>query len=133
MKLINLTPHEIVIDATAHRPYGHPDGEDWVASQIRIAPSGVVARVQSEREWLEDVYVITGDDWNEFVPVMKETLGEIDNLPAPDDKTIYVVSAVVLSAVKAKYPERTDVFAPDTLNATRNDKGHIVSVPALVR
>jgi len=38
---------------------------------------------------------------------------------------------MVLNAAKAQ--GRTDVVAPDTANAVRNDDGHIVSVPGFIR
>jgi len=57
--------------------------------------------------------------------------GDIVDLPAPQNDTVYVVSAIVLSA--AKEQGRTDVVAPDTSNAVRNDAGHIVSVPGFVK
>ena len=61
----------------------------------------------------------------------KQTFGDIVDLPAPQDDTIYIVSALVLSAAKAA--GRTDCVAPDTANAVRDDNGHIVSVPGFVR
>lgn len=55
--------------------------------------------------------------------------GEIENLPEPEEGTIYIVSAMVLAAAKEK--GRTDVVAghPDCI---RKD-GFIVSVPGFVR
>lgn len=55
--------------------------------------------------------------------------GEVYGLPDPEEGTIYIVSAMVRSAV----PHRTDVYSPASSLATRNELGHIVSVPGLVR
>lgn len=105
LKLINLTPHDIVFtDGTV------------------IPTSGMVARVS--------VSQIDDGDIN-GIPVKKQVFGDIVDLPDSRDNTIYIVSAIVLNAAKAI--GRTDVVAPDTNNAIRNDKGHIVAVPALVR
>lgn len=61
------------------------------------------------------------------------TYGNIVNLPAPKDGTLYIVSAIVLSAAKAQ--GRKDCVAPATGHpqCVRNDKGFIVSVPGFVR
>lgn len=105
MKIVNLTPHEIVIT----------DGPTF-------QPSGKVARVSVQQ--------VDDGDIN-GVPVKKQTFGDIVDLPDPADGTVYIVSALVLSAAKAA--GRTDCVAPDTANAVRDDHGHIVSVPGFVR
>ena len=105
MKIINLTPHAVVIT----------DG-------LTFPPSGKVARVSVQQ--------VDDGDIN-GVPVKKQTFGDIVDLPDPADDTIYIVSALVLSAAKAA--GRTDCVAPNTAQAVRNDAGHIVSVPGFVR
>ena len=105
MKVINLTPHAIVIT----------DGPTF-------PPSGKVARVSVQQ--------IDDGDIN-GVPVKKQTFGDIVDLPPPSPDTVYIVSSLVLSAAKAA--GRTDCVAPDTANAVRDDNGHIVSVPGFVR
>lgn len=105
MKLVNLTPHDIVIT----------DGPTF-------KPSGKVARVDAIQK---DAGSING------IPVKTQIFGDIVDLPEPQDDTVFIVSAIVLAAAKDKY--RTDVVAPDTSNAVRNDKGHIVSVPGFVK
>lgn len=58
--------------------------------------------------------------------------GDIEGLPAPQEDTLYIVSALVLSAAKAA--GRTDCVAPATGHpACVRDKGFIVSVPGFVR
>ena len=105
IKIINCTPHPIVIT----------DGPTF-------DPSGKVARVDAIQS---DAGSING------IPVKTQTFGDIIDLPDPQDDTIFIVSAIVLSAAKAV--RRTDVVAPDTSNAVRNDQGHIVSVPGFVK
>ena len=104
-KIINLTPHAITIT----------DGPTF-------APSGQIARVTTHQV---DAGTING------IPVKTQTFGDIIDLPAQQDNTVYIVSAIVLAA--AKEAGRTDVVAPDTANAIRNDSGHIVSVPGFVK
>ena len=105
MKIVNLTPHDIVIT----------DGPTF-------PPSGIVARVSVQQV---DAGDING------IPVKTQTFGDIVDLPDPADDTVYIVSALVLSAAKAA--GRTDCVAPDTANAVRDDNGHIVSVPGFIR
>ena len=105
MKIINLTPHDIVIT----------DGPTF-------PPSGTVARVSVQQVDAGDI---------DGIPVKTQIFGDIVGLPAPQQDTVFVVSAMVLNAAKAQ--GRTDVVAPDTANAVRNDDGHIVSVPGFVR
>jgi len=104
-KIVNLTPHDITIT----------DGPTF-------PPSGTVARVSVQQV---DAGAING------IPVKTQTFGDIVDLPDPADDTVYIVSALVLSAAKAA--GRTDCVAPDTANAVRDDNGHIVSVPGFVR
>lgn len=104
-KIVNLTPHPISIT----------DGDTF-------APSGKVARVEAIQQ---DAGDING------IPIKTQTFGDIIDLPKPQDDTIFIVSAIVLSAAKAI--GRTDVVAPDTSNAVRNDQGHIVSVPGFIK
>lgn len=59
------------------------------------------------------------------------TFGDIVELPAPEEDTIYIVSAIVLNAAKAK--GRQDCVAPATghPDCIRKD-GYIVSVPGFI-
>jgi len=83
----------------------------------KFEPSGLIARVSSE-----------------FTPIVDDvcsvTFGEVANLGEPKENTTYIVSAMVLSAT-----DRPDVVAPATghPDTVRNEKGHIVSVPAFVK
>lgn len=104
-KIINCTPHDIVMtDGTTFKP------------------SGQVARVTV---YQTDAGNIAG------IPVKKQMFSDIVDLPAPHDDTVYIVSAIVLAAAKER--GRTDVVAPNTASAYRNDKGQIVSVPGFVK
>jgi hypothetical protein len=103
MNIINLTPHAINII----------NGD----TTTKIDPSGTVARVS--------VQVVATDN-----PMLyTQQYGDVQDLPAPQDNTIYIVSALVL----ARVPNRTDIYAPLTAQAIRNDTGQIIGVPGLVR
>ena len=103
MNIINLTPHAINII----------QGDNM----IKIPPSGTVARVA--------VQIVATDN-----PMLyTQQYGDVQDLPTPQDNTIYIVSALVIERV----PQRTDVYAPLTAQAIRNDAGQIIGVPGLVR
>jgi hypothetical protein len=115
MKLVNLTPHEVVI----------LDSNDNIIA--KIPPSGTVARVESGEELIS---VING------IPVYKVSYGNIQGLPEPEPGTVYIVSIVVLSALKEKGINRKDVVAPNTNpskhGAVRDPSGKIVGVKSFI-
>lgn len=102
MHFINLTPHTIVLN----------NGVQF--------PSQGVARVSNS---------FTQFDNNGVCDVV---FGDLVGLPEPQEDTIYIVSALVLSAAKAV--GRTDCVAPATghPDCVRKD-GIIVSVPGFIR
>jgi len=104
MRLINLTPHDIVM----------PD--------IIIAASGKVARVVATSEVVAE--------YGDGIQVVKTSFGDIEGLPEPESFTVYVTSTLVAQAAAAR--GRNDVVSPDTGNTAKRDSaGHIVSVARL--
>lgn len=127
IKIINCTPHAINLNSGAV-----------------FAPSGIVARVSVQ---LTKVEVINPTDcdcdecrngggcghWlSHEIPVFKQVFGQVIDLPASMPDTFYIVSGLVLDAVKAS--GRKDCLAPATghTDTRRNDKGHIISVPGFI-
>ncbi len=110
--LINLTPHAITFRNAS-------------GGFKTIEPSGSVARVDSIAKTFT-FQLIMG------VPVQEVEFGEIIDLPESDDsESIFIVSGIVLEAMKQKGIRRSDVIAPATGpkdEAIRNEKGHIVAV-----
>jgi len=100
-KFINCTPHAIVLN----------DGRIF-------EPSGIVARVDSFHDSIgSDVFK------HEFGDIIFcQEFGEIIGLPEQTGDTIFIVSAIVLSA--SKVLGRTDCVAPATGHpeVKRNDK-----------
>ena len=101
MKLINLTPHDVVVE--------YKDGTRKV-----YPSSGQVARVE-----IEDVCVghING------LPVYKGKPKKLVGIPNPQDGVLYIVSLFVLQNAN-----RDDLISPDTSNVIRDDEGKIVAV-----
>jgi hypothetical protein len=67
----------------------------------------------------------------EGFPVFETTFGQVEGLPEAIEGTMYIVSAMVLSALKGA---RHDAVAPSTghKSTIRNSSGHIVSVQGFV-
>ena len=103
MTIINMTPHSIVVDGM---------------SKITYKPSGNVLRIGYESE---ELYTINGN-------IVERNVLSGHNLPDPQDGVMLLVSAMILST----FPDRDDLLAPNTNKATRNENGHIISVPGFV-
>jgi len=107
MKIINLTPHAFTLC--------NDTGEI-----IRIIePTKPTARVSSVVRIVGEI-----DD----IPITKITFGAVEDLPEPQEGTIYIVSLLVQQAVN-----RPDVYRPDTgpQSIIRDSIGQIVGVKAL--
>jgi len=111
---INLTPHAITI-----RPLN--------GDEIVIPASGQVARVTT-RNGLSDL------SGHLPVPAQVVTYGDITGLPpfeAYGPSVFYIVSGMVMSALREQDDIREDVIAPGTGpsdGAIRDERGHVVAV-----
>jgi len=108
VKLVNLTPHEIVVLR-----------DDW---ELHIPPSGTVARCETKRVVIGNLNVD-----GHSVPVNKTTFGKVDGLPAPAKDTLYIVASLVAQAVS----NRDDLIIPD--DSVRDDKGRIIGVKSFAK
>jgi hypothetical protein len=103
---VNCTPHTIAV----HNKEG---------SVTEYLPSGLVPRVEA----------VFGD-FNED-GIWKQTFGEVEDMPVPVPGTYYIVSTMVLNALKGTRP---DVVAPATGHPNcKRAAGYIVSVPGFVQ
>mgnify|MGYP000449499927 CR=1 FL=1 len=109
-KIINLTPHTITIKTEA--------------KTYTIEPSGIVARV-------DQVPRAVGYIGDTGITYIKYDYTDVKDLPEPYHDTIYLVSSIVLAAIKG----RDDVYAPDTSSRSvmRDEKGNIIAVKNLVK
>jgi hypothetical protein len=112
MKFVNLTPHAITIDGIGTLP-----------------ASGHIARVGTVRVQLGE---------RDGVRVTLQNLGQVEGLPEPQTDTTFIVSAMVLDALKRQAAQvgssraGADVFAPDTGPDAIRENGQIVAVRGLV-
>jgi len=111
MKVVNLTPHEVVVMS---------DNREVVD---RYPATGQIARVS---EVIEPDNLDLGG-----VPVVRKRHAEVVGLPEPQDEVLYLVSVIVPPAV----PDRNDLIVPDTGpdSAVRDDGGRIIGVRRLAR
>lgn len=105
---INLTPHSLnVLDAQG-------------VENIFI-PTTLAARVAVSVEVREPI---------EGFRVSSQSFGEVENLPAQQEGVTYIVSALVLAALKGS---RQDVVAPDTGPTAIRENGQIKAVRGFVQ
>ena len=106
MKVVNLTAHSINVIL----------GEQNIAY-----PSEGLARVKTEEKIIGTV---------DGIPVVKTVYTTVEGLPDPEEDTVYLVSTLVLQALKANGINRNDCLAPNTglSGAIRDDQGRIIGV-----
>ena len=119
MKIVNLTPHEIVLFP--------PDdgGEDVNDPIVVIPPSGTVARCSANTEQIGFVEDDETDGYR--IPLTHTVLGDLEGLPPPQDGTVYICS--LLAATAAAKLGRRDVVVP--AEAVRDDAGRIIGCRSL--
>jgi len=106
-KLINLTPHEVVLYAN--------DG----CTIIEKIPSSGNARVAMSEETIGEL---------NGVPVVSFVVGAVEGLPEPQEGVVYIVSFITLQALVGT-TDRTDFVAPNTNSAcVRDEGGNILGV-----
>lgn len=101
MKLVNLTPHAIRLAR-----------EDGTAKSY--PPSGEIARVNVQDRIIDKL---------DGAPVYYGKLLDITGIPERKEDTLYIVSLFVL-----QHSERSDLIAPNTHDAIRDDAGKILGV-----
>lgn len=110
MNMINLTPHEVAV---------YRKNKEQVL--FKVPAEGVVPRVSVQQEAVGEI---------NGVPVLRNVYGSVENLPDSQPETVYIVSAMVLSALEGS---REDVVAPDTgAGSVRDESGSIVGTTGFV-
>lgn len=111
MELINLTPHALII-------YGKDE------NCLQLAPSGSVARVKTTTAIIDEV-VVDGVRIN----ILNAIYGEVENLPIPQPGVCYIVSRVVLNAIRSHGDERSDILVPGIF--VRDEHGNVTGCEGL--
>jgi len=112
INFVNLTPHEVNIYVNGDK------------NQIKIPPSGIIARVAVERKQVKSI---------RGIPVYYNKFGNIDGIPDPCNNVIYIVSTLVRQALTAQGFIRDDVVATDTSpeSVIRDKEGRTKGIRAL--
>ena len=108
-RLVNLTPHEVVIH--------------HYSDVTTVAPSGSVARVAQETWAVRTAWDAMSS--TQCIPIVRSEYGPVEGLPEPVEDTIYIVSSMVRTAL----PTRTDIASPAIL--VRDVEGKIIGCKAL--
>lgn len=87
MEFVNLTPHEIVETTTGAK---FPSSKQTARVSVRYTKNGEV----------------------DGIPLFEAQYGEVEGLPEPQQGIVYIVSSLVLEAMKGK---RSDIVAPGEL------------------
>jgi len=130
MKYINCTPHQIKLNSGK---IFNPSGTVTRVSSTFIQVAGGPACFYCGQESTGYCYYCGCD-----APIIEEecefeqVFGDVQDLPEPIQDTKYIVSALVLAALRGS---RFDVVAPATghKDAIRNNDGQIISVPGFVK
>ena len=112
MTLVNLTPHALTIYSSA--------------GVNEIPASGSLARVRSTSEVIGEIG---------GTPVIRPSFDPVDGLPDPEPGTYYLVSSVVLTALRSHGIHRGDVVAPGTGpndGCIRDSRGQVQGVTRFV-
>ena len=128
MRIVNLTPHAINLIVNSRKAVQCQNtGEEIFeeAETLTTLPSEGVARVSTNRRAIWPA-ALTGSG----IRVTAQTFGAVEGLPEPQEGVVYVVSAMVLTALNNSRP---DVFAPDTGPDAVRENGQIVAVRGLVQ
>ena len=99
-KIINLTPHTLNINS------------------VEIKSSGI-ARVSETSELVRTEHTEYGE-----IPVFRTTFGAVIDLPAEQEDTLLVVSAITAKAALSENPNRKDIFVPG--KQIRDAEGRII-------
>ncbi len=109
MKIVNCTPHAIVV-------------RDAVEQDRIFPPSGILVRCA-----VRSVPCATVDG----VPVVRSEMGDLEGLPEPEQGTVYIVSTP--AAQKAAALGRPDVLSPDTGPTAIRENGQVKAVRGFQR
>jgi hypothetical protein len=113
LKIVNLTPHNVSIFDTYDVP--HTFEKSGMVARVSSRQSKFKKLVTSQTEF--DLYA------NEFGDAyIEHESGEQTPMFRQQDGVYYIVSSFVAQAL----PHRTDLICPNSSDAVRNEKGHIM-------
>lgn len=113
-RLVNCTPHPFVLrDYTGNEVFTLEKSENPVRVSTNQSVTGSIN--------------VTGLIGDVEVEIYETTFGDVENLPAPEEGTLYIVSRIVAAAC----PGRDDLVIPNDL--VRDENGNIIGCRSLAR
>jgi len=127
MKFVNLTPHEVVVEADGVRCSFPSEGNARV----------IVKQSPYKQVCVDESFTIQGGDGRTManIPLFLNLYGAVEGLPDPQPKTLYIVSLMVINALRAESPDgviRGDVVSPDSGPTAIREDGKIVAVRGFI-
>ena len=123
VRLLNLTEHEIVLDAQQHSARTAGPGGLTPLSALHIPPAGQFARVDDTRARLNETWLSTATEQIRLTRLRRSR--RLIDLPKPEPGTTYVVSRLTAHAAR----HRTDLVFP--LTEVRDARGRVVGAEGL--
>ncbi len=121
MRLVNLTPHEVVVEVDGIRISFPSEGNARVV--VRQSPYKTVCVDECDGRTVANI------------PLYLNLYGSVEGLPDPQPGTLYIVSLMVINALKADTPDgiiRGDVISPDSGPTAIRQDGKIVAVRGFI-
>lgn len=133
MKIVNLTPHDIVILNMTNVIFsdkGMIADPSVVEVKVTIPPAVdlPLPRVERTAQYIEMLHIEELLDAN--IPVSRGTGCVVTNLPEKEEGTVYLVSGIVLEAVKKL--GRQDFLAPNELVRDKDHPGVVLGALSLI-
>jgi hypothetical protein len=123
-RLVNLTEHELRLDARQRPPAGASEGGALTPpSTLHLPPAGLVARVDDHHAHLSDEWLGTAADLVQLTRLGRSR--RLTGLPEPQQGTRYVVSRLTAHAAR----HRRDLVFP--LAEVRDDHGRVTGAREL--
>ncbi len=121
MRVVNLMPHPLTIFAAIDtRPAG-PKGYVLVreAKPIMVVPSSGISRAACVETPVGQI---------DGVPVFRNSYGEPENVPDPEDGVMYVVSSITAQACREAGRTTKDLLLP--ARTVRDSEGRVIGCTA---
>ena len=123
VRLVNLTEHEIVLDAQQHSAGTADSGGLTPLVALRLPPAGQFARVDDARARLNENWLNTASERIRLTRLRRSR--HLTDLPGPEPGTTYVVSRLTAHAAR----HRTDLVFP--LAEVIDTQGQVVGAEGL--
>ena len=131
-KIINLTPHSIVILSNT-TPVTFSEGDKFKATPLANASEVVVDREIPSAGAARVTKKVTDQDAIDGIPTEGAVFGEIIDLPELSDGVYFIVSALVAAAAVAQGRRTSDLLTPGTTVRDAENPSRVLGTMKLQR